>query len=46
MKEFKYLGSLVKTHCTMTGEVNHRIAQVSKVFGELAILCLMLVILV
>ena len=31
MKEFKYLGSLIEAHGKMTGEVNYRIAQASKV---------------
>ena len=35
VKEFKYLGSLIEAHGRMTGEVTRRIAQVSRVFGEL-----------
>ena len=35
VKEFKYLGSLIEAHGGMTGEANRRIAQASRVFGEL-----------
>ena len=33
-EEFKYLGSLIEVHGEMTEEANCRIAQASKVFGE------------
>ena len=35
VREFKYLGSLIEAHGRMTGEVTRRIAQASRVFGEL-----------
>jgi len=35
VKESKYLGSLIEARVGMTGEVDHRIAQASKAFGEL-----------